>query len=120
VTSADRLQHDEPDNFPEVNHAKPDSTNQAIAGENRKRSPPASSERQHERQSLPREQKSESIAGEMMELTEEQLEVIRREVREQVSREEFVRGYVAACREWTSGCVPAVTLAYKAYERVKR
>jgi hypothetical protein len=35
-------------------------------------------------------------------------------------RDAFVEGYVAACREWTSGCVPAVTLAYKAWEKVKR
>jgi hypothetical protein len=55
-----------------------------------------------------------------MELTPEQLEQIRREVREQVSRDAFVEGYVSACREWTSGCVPAVTLAHKAFEKVKR
>ncbi len=44
-------------------------------------------------------------------LTPEQLEAIRRDA--------FIEGYVAACREWTSGCVPAVTLAYKAYEKRK-
>jgi hypothetical protein len=55
-----------------------------------------------------------------MELTEEQLEALRREVREQVSREEFVRGYVAACHDWTSGCIAAVTEAHKAYEKAKR
>jgi hypothetical protein len=47
-----------------------------------------------------------------MKLTAEQLE--------QIKRDAFVEGYVAACREWTSGCVPAVTLAHRAYEKVKR
>jgi hypothetical protein len=47
-----------------------------------------------------------------MELTPEQLEAIR--------REEFVRGYVAACAEWTSGQIAAVSLAHRAYDRLKR
>jgi hypothetical protein len=53
-----------------------------------------------------------------MELTEEQIK--RNAEIERIKRDAFVAGYVEACREWTSGCVPAVTLAYKAYERVNR
>jgi hypothetical protein len=45
-------------------------------------------------------------------VTEEQLE--------QLKREAFVTGYVAACREWTSGCIAAVTEAHKAYDRLRR
>jgi hypothetical protein len=45
-------------------------------------------------------------------MTDEELERIRRDA--------FVEGYVAACREWTSGCVQAVTLAFKAYEKLKK
>jgi hypothetical protein len=45
-------------------------------------------------------------------LTDEELERIKRDA--------FVEGYVAACREWTSGCVPAVSLAFRAYEKLKR
>jgi hypothetical protein len=45
-------------------------------------------------------------------LTPEQLEAIR--------REEFIRGYVEACREWTSGQIAATTEAFKAWEKRKR
>jgi hypothetical protein len=56
-----------------------------------------------------------------MELTPEQLEQIKRqEELERVKRGAFIEGYVTACHEWTSGCVPAVTLAHKAYERKKQ
>jgi hypothetical protein len=39
---------------------------------------------------------------------------------EKIRRDAFVEGYVAACREFTSGCVSAVTLAFRAYEKLKR
>jgi hypothetical protein len=39
---------------------------------------------------------------------------------ERIKRDAFVEGYVAACREWTSGCVSAVTLAFRAYEKLKK
>jgi hypothetical protein len=39
---------------------------------------------------------------------------------EKIKRDAFIEGYVAAVREWTSGCVAAVTEAHKAYEKVKR
>jgi hypothetical protein len=52
-----------------------------------------------------------------MEPTPEQLEQIKIE---RIKREAFVEGYVAACREWTSGQIAAVTEAHKAYEKVKR
>ena len=38
---------------------------------------------------------------------------------EKIRRDAFVEGFVTACREFTSGCVPAVTLAHKAYEKKK-
>lgn len=47
-----------------------------------------------------------------MELTDKQLEDIR--------RQEFIRGYCAAYAEWTSGCVPAATLGHKAYEAYRK
>ena len=39
---------------------------------------------------------------------------------EKIKRDAFIAGYVEACREWTSGQIAAVSLAYKAYEKVKR
>jgi hypothetical protein len=36
---------------------------------------------------------------------------------EKIKREAFVEGYVTACREWTSGQIAAVSVAYKAWEK---
>jgi hypothetical protein len=39
---------------------------------------------------------------------------------EKIKRDAFIEGYASALREWTSGCLAAVTLAHDAYERKKR
>jgi hypothetical protein len=38
---------------------------------------------------------------------------------EQIKRDAFIEGYVAACREWTSGQIAAISAAHKAYEKRK-
>ncbi len=38
---------------------------------------------------------------------------------ERIKRDAFVEGYKAACREWTSGQIAAISAAHKAYEKRK-
>jgi len=52
-------------------------------------------------------------------MTAEEIEQIKRESFERGQREGFIEGYVTACREWTSGQIAAVSLAYKAWEKRK-
>jgi hypothetical protein len=38
---------------------------------------------------------------------------------EKIKRDAFIEGYVAACCEWTSGQIAAISAAHKAYEKRK-
>lgn len=60
-----------------------------------------------------------------MELTDKQIEQIKRDALAEGERNGFARGeqrgfiqgYVVACKEWTSGCIAAVARAQQAWEK---